>query len=220
MTPAADLLVQADFDGTITLRDVSLLLLDRFGPAGWRRLLGDYRAGRIRVEEFMARAFAGVRAGRDALVDHALRETRVRRGFGGLAAWCGAAGVPLVIVSNGLEFYIRALLEREGVRDVEAHAARAEFTPDGIEVRYAGPGGAPLRAGLKEDYLELHRARARRVAYIGNGDSDRAPALRADRAFATGALLDWCRRTGAACRAFEDFDGVRSELERWRRTGA
>jgi hypothetical protein len=50
-------LVQCDFDGTITHADVSYMVLDTFADGDWRKLLAEYRAGRITVGEFNTRAF-------------------------------------------------------------------------------------------------------------------------------------------------------------------
>ena len=41
--------VQCDFDGTITVEDVSYLLLDNFADGNWRELLKDYTAGKMPV---------------------------------------------------------------------------------------------------------------------------------------------------------------------------
>ena len=40
-------LVQCDFDGTVTEEDVSFFLLDTFAQGDWRRLLQEYKEGKI-----------------------------------------------------------------------------------------------------------------------------------------------------------------------------
>ncbi|MDD3265469.1 MAG: 2,3-diketo-5-methylthio-1-phosphopentane phosphatase, partial [Dehalococcoidales bacterium] len=52
------LLFQSDFDGTITVGDISFLILDRFARGDWRSILEDYKNSRITVGEFNKRAFA------------------------------------------------------------------------------------------------------------------------------------------------------------------
>ena len=51
------ILVQCDFDGTITEEDVSFLILDAFADGDWRKLLEEYKGGRITVGSFNTRAF-------------------------------------------------------------------------------------------------------------------------------------------------------------------
>ena len=55
-------LVQCDFDGTITEEDMGFLLLDSFASKDWRRLLTEYREGRMSVGRFNTKAFAMVKA--------------------------------------------------------------------------------------------------------------------------------------------------------------
>jgi len=62
-------LVQCDFDGTITEKDASFLLLDAFAQGDWRRLLRDYKEHKISVGEFNTRAFAMVKADKATLLE-------------------------------------------------------------------------------------------------------------------------------------------------------
>lgn len=213
MIPIPATLVQSDFDGTITTEDVSHLLLDRFGTAGWRDLLGEYRAGALDVETFMRRAFAPVREDRDVLAAYALDRARVRPGFAEFAAFCARNRFRLAIVSHGLGFYIRAILDRLGLSGLEVHAAAARFGPGKPALRYRGPGGRHRRGFFKIEYLESFRRRFERIIYLGNGVSDVAPARLADRVFATGDLAGACRAEGLHCSEFETFHDILRELE-------
>jgi 2-hydroxy-3-keto-5-methylthiopentenyl-1-phosphate phosphatase len=116
-------LVQCDFDGTITEEDISFLLLDAFAQGDWRRLLRDYKEHKISVGEFNSRAFAMVKADKHKLLEALQGGVKVRAGFHDLVTYCLEKGLRLVIVSNGLDFYIRAVLENLGLGDVEVYAA-------------------------------------------------------------------------------------------------
>jgi 2-hydroxy-3-keto-5-methylthiopentenyl-1-phosphate phosphatase len=205
-------LVQCDFDGTVTEQDVSFLLLDAFAQGDWRQLLRDYQANRISVGEFNTRSFAMVRADKHTLLEAMKGRVEVRAGFRELVSYCLEQGFRLVIVSNGLEFYIRAVLKDLGLPDIEVHAARASFRPEGMKVQYLGPDGKKLEDGFKEAYLESFLRLGYRVIYIGNGDSDFAPAECADRVFATGDLLTYCRGNNLKCEPFETFLEVVRQL--------
>ena len=198
-------LVQCDFDGTITEHDVSFFLLDAFAQGDWRQLLRDYKANRISVGEFNTRAFATVRADKHTLLEAMKGRVKVRAGFRELAGHCKEKGSRLVIVSNGLEFYIRAMLQDLELPNIEVHAARASFRPEGMKVQYVGPDGSKLEDGFKEAYVESFLKLGYRVIYIGNGDSDLAPAKYAHRVFATGDLLPYCRENNLKCEPFETF---------------
>lgn len=207
------ILIQCDFDGTITEEDTAFFLLDLFAQGDWRQLLRQYREHRISVGEFNARAFALVKADRETLLGAIKGRVRVRRGFRQLVDYCRGRGLRLVIVSNGLDFYIEAVLEELGMRDIEVHAARTDFSPEGLKVQYLGPEGGPLQDAFKEAYVRWFLGLGYRVIYIGDGDSDIPPVKRADFVFARGELLSYCRKNSLNYRAFEDFFDVIGELE-------
>ncbi|MEA3442275.1 MAG: MtnX-like HAD-IB family phosphatase [Chloroflexota bacterium] len=206
-------LVQCDFDGTITERDTSFFLLDAFGQGDWRRLLRDYKEHRISVGAFNTRAFAMVQADEATLLRMVKGRVKMRGGFRELAGCCSRRGFQLVIVSNGLEFYINALLEDIGLGGLEIHAAKAWFCPQGMKVQYVGPDGEPVDDGLKEAYTKSFLSQGYRVIYVGNGDSDIIPAKYADKVFARGELLAYCRDNNMECSAFDDLTDVVQALE-------
>ena len=205
-------LVQCDFDGTITERDISFFLLDTFAQGDWRRLLREYKEHRISVGEFNTRAFAMVKADKHTLLEALEGEVKVRAGFQELVNYCRRRGFRLVIVSNGLDFYIEAILKDVGLKNIEMHAAQTVFHPEGMEVHYVGPDDKRLEDGVKEAYTKLFLKLGYRVIYIGNGDSDFAPAKYAHYVFATGELLAYCRENNLNYKPFENFVDVVREL--------
>jgi 2-hydroxy-3-keto-5-methylthiopentenyl-1-phosphate phosphatase len=206
-------LVQCDFDGTVTEKDTSFFLLDAFAQGDWRRLLRDYEEHRISVEELNTRAFAMVKADEPTLLGALKGEVRVRAGFHELVDYCLKKGFRLVIVSNGLEFYIRAVMIDVKLGNVEVYAAQASFRPEGMKVQYVGPDGKRLEDGFKEAYIQSFRKLGYRVIYIGNGDSDVAPVKHAHHVFATGELLAYCREHNLQYKPFETFLDVVRELD-------
>ncbi len=205
-------LVQSDFDGTITEQDASFFLLDAFAQGDWRRLFREYKEHRISVGEFNTRAFAMVKGDKHRLLESLQGNVKVRAGFHELVSYCLEKGLRLVIVSNGLDFYIRAVLKDVGLGDLEVHAAEASFHPAGMKVRYMGPDGKTVNDGFKEAYIESFLRLQYRVIYIGNGDSDIAPAKHAHRVFATGDLLAYSKENNLNCRPFKDFRDVVEDL--------
>jgi len=206
-------LVQCDFDGTITEEDISFFLLDTFAQGDWRRLLQEYKEHKISVGEFNTRAFTMVKADKATLLEALKGEVRVRAGLYELVDYCLRRGFRFVIVSNGLDFYIEAILQYLGLKNIKVHAAQARFNPGGMEVQYLGPDGKRLEDGFKEAYIESFLKLGYQVIYIGNGDSDIAPAKYAHHVFATGELLAYCRENNLKCKPFENFTDAVRELE-------
>jgi len=206
-------LVQCDFDGTVTEEDVSFFLLDAFAQGDWRRLLQEYKEHRISVGEFNTKSFAMVKADKPALLGVLEGNVKVRAGLHELVNYCLRKGLRLVIVSNGLHFYVKAVLKDLGLENIEVHAAQASFHPEGMKVHYVGPDGKRLEDGFKEAYTKSFLNLGYRIIYVGNGDSDVAPAQYAHHVFATGDLLAYCRENRLDYKPFETFIDVVRDLE-------
>lgn len=204
-------LVQCDFDGTITEEDEAFILLDAFADGNWRQVLDEYKDGKISVGAFNSRAFAMVKADEQTMLELVQRTQHVRPGFTDLVSHCRQKGFRLVIVSNGLDFYIEAILKKLGV-DVEVFAAKTRFNPVGITVQYIGPDGKVLDDSFKEAYTRAFLSEGYRVVYVGNGPSDMPAARLAHRIFATGGLLELCRETNLNCIPFDDLHDVVENL--------
>ena len=207
--------VQLDFDGTVTEEDVSFLLLDTYVGSKWRDYLKAYTSGRIPVGTFNKKVFAMVKAGRKVMTDLVLNSDRVkiRPGFRDYLDFCAKKGIKNVIVSNGLIFYIEAILKKLGVDSVEVYAARNRFHPRGMKVSYLGPDGTEMEVGFKEAYTDLLEKQGYDVVYVGNGASDIFSARRARHVFATNELLERCRREKVPCTPFTDFFDIIRGLE-------
>jgi len=198
-------LIQCDFDGTVTEEDASFFLLDAFAQGDWRRLLREYKEQRISVGEFNTKAFAMVKDDKPTLLEELKIKVKVRSGFKELVDYCLKKSFRLVIVSNGLDFYIKAVLKDLGLDSIEVHAAQASFHPEGMVVQYVGPDGKRLDDEFKEAYIKSFLKLGYRVIYVGNGDSDFPPAKYAHHVFATGDLLAYCRENNLKHESFDNF---------------
>ncbi len=207
--------VQLDFDGTVTEEDVSFLLLDTYVGSQWREYLKDYTAGRISVGAFNKKVFSMVKADRKTMTDLVLNSDRVkiRPGLPDYLDYCSQKGIHNVIVSNGLIFYIEAILKKLGLNGVEVYAARNHFYPGGLKVAYIGPDGTEMEVGFKEAYTGLLKKSGYDVIYVGNGASDIFSARQARHVFAVDELLKRCRQEKVPCTPFTDFYDIIRGLE-------
>ena len=193
------ILIQCDFDGTVTQDDISFILLDAFAKGDWRMINKQHSEGKITVGQFNERAFGLVRASKKAMLDYIKDKVKVRPGFQKLVELCQQKGIRLVIVSNGLEFYIKGILEDMGLYNLEYHAAETRFHANKLKVRYIGPDGSVVDSGYKEKYVNKYLKEGYNVVYIGNGSSDLSPDRGANQIFATESLLEHCQRSGLTC---------------------
>jgi 2-hydroxy-3-keto-5-methylthiopentenyl-1-phosphate phosphatase len=209
------MLVQCDFDNTIAAFDVSFMLLDAFADGNWRQILQEYRERKIPVGVFSQMTFAMIKADEATMLDYLFSGSRVRirPGFKELLGLCSEKGFGFVIVSNGLKFYIDAILKHIGVEGIEVFAAHTDFNSYGLDITYINPAGQQILDRFKESYVEKHIGQGYRVAYIGDGYSDIAPATLADYIFARDDLLNHCLKRSLKCTPFNDLHDVVRGLE-------
>lgn len=204
------MVVQLDFDGTVTLEDISYFLLDKYTGDRWRSYLDEYSAGKMTVGAFSKKVFGMFKEDRKTMTDAVLTSDRIkiRPGFREMIGYLSSRDIKVVIVSHGLEFYIDAILKTQGISNIEVHAAENEFNPEGMQIRYPGPDGRELETGFKEAYTRYLAKSGYDVIYIGDGTSDIEACRLAKYVFATGTLLELCREEELACTPFNDFADV------------
>jgi 2-hydroxy-3-keto-5-methylthiopentenyl-1-phosphate phosphatase len=207
-TEAIKTVLQCDFDGTITQDDQSFLLLDNFAKGNWKQLLSEYREGKISVGDFNTQAFVMVKEDKQTLIDFIRGKVKIRAGFNELLTYCRRNGFQFVIVSNGLDFYIDAILKHIGVNNIKVFAAQAHFGSRGIEVKYVGHDGSHLESQFKDTYIRSFLTDGYRVIYVGNGLSDISPARLAHYIFARDELLAYCKEASLDCTPFVDLNDV------------
>ena len=212
-TNAKRTLIQCDFDGTITTEDASFILLDEFADGDWKHLWRRYEQGKISVGHFNRQAFAMVKADKQNLLEATRGRLKMRAGFQEFVAYCHGKGYRLVIVSNGLDFYIEAILRDIGMEEIEVFSARTQFHPEGLQVQYIGPDDKVIDDDFKKTYVSLFLESGYRVIYIGNGASDIAPAKQCHRIFATDQLLAGCHEANLDCTPFTNFHDIVREME-------
>jgi 2-hydroxy-3-keto-5-methylthiopentenyl-1-phosphate phosphatase len=199
--------ILCDFDGTVTIEEVSVGLLKRYAAQEWERADSDLNSGRTSLRETMAREFCTLRAPREEL-ECWVRTVRLRAGFRELVAEAKRREAPLAIASEGLDFYIEAFLAHQGIV-VPFRTNHAVFTAGGICVEH--PYSSPecdFCGTCKKALLAKFKSEAFTTVYVGDGISDRCPARYADMLFARGGLLEFCGKEGIPCVEYRDFFDV------------
>ena len=213
----SDWLLILDFDGTVTTEDIAVQVLRSFAAPGWEMYDDEYEQGRITLVECIHRQFGMIRASRETLREFARERAVVRSGLRDLLHWCRGRGVGLQILSAGLDVYIEAVLERDGLADSfdAIHCVRTDFDGDRLRCRLPDLGApSPADADYKQTHVARLRAAGHRVAYAGDGSTDRGAAVVADRVFARAGLLRFCQQRGIDGAPFETFVDIQHGLRR------
>src|SRR5471030_1117060 len=107
--------ITIDFDGTVTLRDVTQLMLERFADPEWHEVEAEWVAGRIGSRECLARQAALISASSDE-IDAMLDSVETDLGFPRFIEEAHALGATTKIVSDGFDRFIEPILARIGVK--------------------------------------------------------------------------------------------------------
>ncbi len=200
-----------DFDGTIARGDVTAAVMLASLPAG--RQLPWQEGSQQSWPEMMLEAAGGFPRDPAPLLAAAAR-VPLDRTFASLASRAAAAGVAVEVVSDGFGFFIEPALRRLGAGWVPIASGATEFGPGGPRLTF--PHGNPacgVCGTCKRNRVLAHQAAGRRVAFVGDGESDRYAAGYADEVFAKDGLVDICREGGLAYRTWATFDDVRRWLD-------
>jgi 2-hydroxy-3-keto-5-methylthiopentenyl-1-phosphate phosphatase len=219
-------IIFCDFDGTITLADVTDEILRRLAAPGWVEIERMWADGIIGSKECLERQLALVvttPAALNALID----SIPVDPYFAGFLRFVDANAVPFFVVSDGLDYVIRRVLRR--CRISEKLRNGTHFFSSAVRVRSSGisisfphaldsctHGCATCKPLVIRKLREQHWP----VLYIGDGLSDRHAVTEADFVFARRPLLEYCRDKDIPSCLFEDFSEVESSLETWLSGGA
>ena len=214
--PGLALLV--DFDDTAAAQNVAELLLERFGGDEWREIREGFRRGESNLRTYQEDAFATTEASEEEMQEYVKQKAAFREGFLELVRYCLANDIQMAIASNGLNFYIRALLDRHGLtRSMPVYAVESRGAPGDVDYAYPYATEACWKWGnCKCKVLQEYRDKGCRVLFAGDGTSDACAAGRADFVYARSKLLEHCREMGIPHQAFEEFTVVLDDIRRRR----
>jgi 2-hydroxy-3-keto-5-methylthiopentenyl-1-phosphate phosphatase len=120
----------------------------------------------------------------------------------------------IVIVSDGLDYYIEKMLIRRGLAHLDFFANSVQLNENTLHVKFPFYDLLDCKScgNCKTYHMEKYKADGYFVVYVGNGFSDRCPSEYADLVFAKGDLLRHCRKNGIESTSFNNFRDVEREL--------
>ena len=207
------IVVQCEFDETVTAVDLGLGLREAFAPEGWTVMEEDFLAGRCSPEENITKQFKLIKASKQDIEDFVLGNVVLRPEFGEFVDYCRGVGLKLVIVSSGLDIYIDMILGLLELEDLDVHSGKVTIGSDGMDVVYSNPDGDRIESGLKEAYVKHYKEAGHTVVYVGQGLSDIAPAEVADYVIARSSLAEHLTEQGISYDKFDTFQDVGKCLE-------
>lgn len=211
-------MIFSDFDGTVSLLDVTDVLLERFADPAWRQVEEAWVQGAIGSEECLRRQIALLRA-TPAELQALIDAVPLDPGFAAFYRFTRRQGWPFYILSDGFDYVIRRVLRRAGANG-ELRNGQHLFSSSLRETENGWEAGFPHRrlgcahgcATCKAAIIRQVRGARRPVVFVGDGLSDRFGVEEAEIIFAKRRLADYCRARGLAFTPFETFADVQAGL--------
>jgi 2,3-diketo-5-methylthio-1-phosphopentane phosphatase len=231
-------LIFCDFDGTISVEDTGIAVINALHLDDAWKLEHIWRRGEISSMECLAGQWAMVRLPQNKLLA-LLDSFPLREDFVDFWAFVRQRRAALAVVSDGLDFYIDRMMARLGLKTcpgeqwanalleaarmnrrlpssdcVPRFANRATVDESGVQVQFPHRTAVCAQCGnCKLHHLFALRPLFDRVIYIGDGHSDMCPAKYADLLFARSHLAEDAASRGIPFWPFENFADVMAVLD-------
>jgi 2-hydroxy-3-keto-5-methylthiopentenyl-1-phosphate phosphatase len=104
-----------DFDGTVTEKDNIIAIMNRFAPEGWEELKEGVLNRSISIKEGVGKMFSLLPVSlKEEIIEFALENASIRPGFQEFLDFTREEGIPVYIVSGGIDFFLDPIINKFG----------------------------------------------------------------------------------------------------------
>jgi len=209
-------LILCDFDGTISVRDMGYVLVNQFTLGNWEAIDRDFREGKIGSKGAYSQISKILKGDESAILRFVQEHSDIDPSFSIFYRSCREKNIDIKIVSDGLDFYIKKILEIHHLSEIPFYANRTHFRDEGsIDISFPhSEEECGLCGTCKKKLIQMHRKEYDSIFFIGNGLSDRCAAQEADFVFAKDSLYTYCIEQDITCHFFKDFREILDDLKK------
>lgn len=189
-------IILCDFDGTISLKDVTDILLTHFAKEGYEELEEQWLNGVIGSQECMSKQIALLDTDLSAL-DKVLAQVEIDPHFKDFTQMALSEGIKVHVVSDGLDYAIQSVLKRNGLGHIPIFANKLLHDNERswrLEFPYANKNCVKASGNCKCNHLKQQRQHHNHVIYVGDGSSDFCVSNKVDIVLAKDKLVDYCEQ--------------------------
>jgi 2,3-diketo-5-methylthio-1-phosphopentane phosphatase len=208
--------VFVDFDGTITDLDTfDVLVREYAGDVAWHAFETGLDDHTLTLRDAMAGEAALVRVPFETAATLLDERVAFDPTFASFVAFCERRAMPVTIASSGAASIVERRLRLAGISDVAVVANDVDASDYERGWKFVFRDDSD-NANDKAALVRAAKARGAATIFIGDGRSDYAAALEADRCFVKRGrkLEQYLRELGVAFETFDHFGEIITALER------
>ncbi len=214
-------IVFCDFDGTITLADVTDEILNRLSRPAWQEIEQLWMGGEIGSRQCLERQLALVETSASEL-NTLIDSIPLDPDFLQFVQFVHHSAIPFLVISDGLDLVIRRVLARAGLHrwgrnGIHFYSSAARLVKGRLAISFPHAAKDCVHgcATCKPALIRRLKGEHWPVIYVGDGLSDRYGVREADFVYARRPLLDFCREHDIPSRPFTTFADVERALAKW-----
>lgn len=206
-------IIFSDFDGTITQLDTLQYLLDRFGAPDWMNIENQVKNGEIFEIEALQAEFDTLNVSWEKAISGILEDIKIDPDFPEFVHCVESMGIPLIVLSGGVEEISKTFLEKYGLERLALRANKLQIVND----RWVVVPSDRKRIRNLCNHCKTYSVTEMKetgwfTVYIGDGLTDRCPAVNADLVFAKKELAEYFTEEGKNFISFEGFRDIKKYI--------
>lgn len=211
-------IIFSDFDGTITKRDVIVMIMEKFAPPKWVEIKDKILYERtITLKDGVETLFHMIESSKkNEIIEFVKKEAKIREGFDGFLDFCQKENIDFYVVSGGLDFFVEPALEKYK-DNLKIFCNKGNFNDNKINIDYIYlPKNCSLcgECGCcKVEIIEKYPKDKFTRILIGDSLTDLAASKVTDLTFARGDLIKYLEQDKIPYIPFESFYEVKEQLE-------
>jgi 2,3-diketo-5-methylthio-1-phosphopentane phosphatase len=206
--------VFCDFDGTVCLQDVGEQFFRTFAGEKAEQNIQRLLKGEITMQIWLTELCEAIPSIHQKEFLDFVDQYVIDPHFTEFVRFCKEQDNPLMILSDGLDAYVKRVLSNAGLNLVPFFANHAEFVGQKLTVSFPYTDAeCNLCGNCKRNHILNASADDDIIVYVGDGYSDRCPVRYADLVFAKRQLIKYCQEQNITYFEFNNFGDVQVRME-------